>query len=165
LSSSDSDSDNEPPPPPEKTSKRATTAQGKVAEEAATLGSGLDRRETIRRFELKEAQARRQAGRAPQGLPEALRQHATATAAAASTDAAARALHDAASARGPRWCAACRRDGCAWRASCDVGAVASRRRVLAQEMHYIRVQSADQATLESYVPLSAMRGGSIKFRR
>lgn len=181
MSSSDSDSDNEPPLPPGKTKKKkAKTAQDKAADEAAWAllrGGGrtpdgvLDRRETIRRFEAKEAMARRQAScKLDQGTPLATRNAPTAAqkdAEATHSPAAARALN-AAGAAAPghssqAWCNACRRDGCGWEASCDVSAVAARRAVLGQELHYVRAVAVP--SLESYVPLSAMRGGATQFRR
>lgn len=172
LSTSDSDSDNEIKPVAVK--KKAKTAQDKVAEEAAIEairnGGGrtpegyLDRRETIRRFEMKEALAKSQAGRSDSGLPQALEAHKTQKEAETSTEAGARALNAAALAKGPKWCGACKHDGCVWRDSCDVGAVAKRRALLAQELHYVRVHS-DASSFESYVPLSAMRGGAPQFRR
>jgi hypothetical protein len=65
----------------------------------------------------------------------------------------------------PDYCTACdSSEGCIWQPCCDVGAVTERRKVLASELHYTRL-NGDAKSVESYVPLSSMRGGSTKHRR
>ena len=64
---------------------------------------------------------------------------------------------------GPGGCLACRKSKCCWCATCDVSTVKKRRQVLADEIHFVRMHP-EKKVIESFVPLSAMRGGVVKYR-
>mmetsp|Transcript_56724 Transcript_56724/g.113654 ORF Transcript_56724/g.113654 Transcript_56724/m.113654 type:complete len:817 (+) Transcript_56724:1697-4147(+) len=120
-------------------------------------------RETVRRWEFKEKLERSQAirntraaiggeGEATKGGGQDL----------VKDEANSRAL---AHSQRPDYCAACdSNEGCVWQPCCDVAAIQERQKVLASELHYTRTHS-EALTLESYVPLSSMRGGSTSHRR
>lgn len=65
---------------------------------------------------------------------------------------------------GPEACLACLTSKCQWCTSIDVSAIEERRQAIANELSYVR-KNADMKTVESYVPLSASRGGNPHFRR
>lgn len=65
---------------------------------------------------------------------------------------------------GPWACIACMAPRCAWRASVDASAIKARRRQIADELVYVR-SNPDVDRFESYVPLSASRGGNPHYRR
>jgi len=94
----------------------------------------VNRKETVRRWQYKEKLRKTQRSKTV-GLAEA---------------------------HGEGYCAACQRDGCIWKATCDMKSVNERREIITSELRFARVQR-DSRAVESYVPLSAMRGGSTKF--
>ena len=65
---------------------------------------------------------------------------------------------------GPRGCLACFAKECHWKASIDAAQLKERRKVLSDELIYVKMKP-EAATFESYVPLSAARGGNPNFRR
>ena len=65
---------------------------------------------------------------------------------------------------GPKACLGCRKATCAWTSSVDWDHIKLRRQQISDELVYVRM-SPDVKVLESYVPLSAARGGNPHFKR
>ncbi|KAJ1455056.1 hypothetical protein M885DRAFT_520998 [Pelagophyceae sp. CCMP2097] len=79
-------------------------------------------------------------------------------------DAAAKASEAELAALGPRACFACRARQCEWKNSCDEAAITLRRNELSDEIVFTKLNPT-MMFVESYVPLSASRGGNPQFRR
>ena len=82
----------------------------------------------------------------------------------AGKDEATKMLEAELQALGPKACLGCRKPTCEWTSSVDWDHVKSRRQQISDELVYVRMHP-DVKVLESYVPLSAARGGNPNFRR
>ena len=82
----------------------------------------------------------------------------------AGKDEATRQLEKEFALLGPKACFGCRKPNCVWTSSVDWDHINARRQQISDELVYVRMHP-DIKVLESYVPLSAARGGNPHFRR
>ena len=111
-----------------------------------------------------EEKEKRTGIRKPDHVSKNVFQQRKAALAEAGKDEATKMLEAELQALGPKACLGCRKPTCEWTSSVDWEHVKSRRQQISDELVYVRMHP-DVKVLESYVPLSAARGGNPNFRR
>ena len=111
-----------------------------------------------------EEKEKRTGIRKPDHVSKNVFQQRKAALAEAGKDEATKMLEAELQALGPKACLGCRKPVCEWTSSVDWNHVKQRRQQISDELVYVRMHP-DVKVLESYVPLSAARGGNPNFRR
>ena len=111
-----------------------------------------------------EEKEKRTGIRKPDHVSKNVFQQRKAALAEAGKDEATKMLEAELQALGPKACLGCRKPTCEWTSSVDWNHVKQRRQQISDELVYVRMHP-DVKVLESYVPLSAARGGNPNFRR
>ena len=111
-----------------------------------------------------EEKEKRTGIRKPDHVSKNVFQQRKAALAEAGKDEATKMLEAELQALGPKACLGCRKPTCEWTSSVDWEHVKQRRQQISDELVYVRMHP-DVKVLESYVPLSAARGGNPNFRR